>query len=191
MHFDFIQIGAHTGEKISYKIFASSRSVLIEPVPYLFKKLTHNFSHCWGKTFFENVAISDKMGTAKIYSIKPDCVQGKHEWVTQLGSLNRNHIPSHFSGVDSDDIEAIEIDTIRPVDLIEKYDITSISELSIDTEGHDDIIIKSFPFNLVLPSKIIFEHKYMQDYYGICKILREHGYIVKAIDEENSVANLT
>jgi hypothetical protein len=61
------------------------------------------------------------------------------------------------------DIEEVDVKIVVFNDLIEKYNISEIEYLFIDTEGYDYQIIKSIDFNKTKINKVKFEYKHLDD----------------------------
>jgi hypothetical protein len=64
--------------------------------------------------------------------------------------------------------------------LIQKYDVKDIDVLSIDTEGHDAVILLDFPFDLTKPKIIIVEFAHVEvagsEVNSMINILDLNGY---------------
>lgn len=71
-----------------------------------------------------------------------------------------------------------DVTTISLIDLLEKYNAPKqIDYLSIDTEGSELEILKSFDFNQYDISIITCEHNYTEDRHKIFELLTNNGYV--------------
>jgi len=180
----FIQIGSNdglTGDPLNKHIIENNWSgILIEPVPYLFKKLTSNYRQFQNQLKFENVAISHQDGFQAFYRLKE--VEGSDlpKFYDQLGSFSKETILSHRSMIPKLDDLLIEdnVITITFETLLKKHNKKTIDLIHIDTEGHDAKIVKQINFENLKCEIIIFEHKHLKALeYGDClALLRRNSY---------------
>jgi len=162
----FIQIGANdgiTGDDIyGYIKRYNWEGILIEPVDYLFKSLKKTYRKHKGKLYFENIAISIQKGSLDFYYVDQYKVSDKlPAWLNQLGSFNRDQVlwvESKYPGTKVIS-KKVFCDTINAV--AEKYGITTLDLLYIDTEGYDFEIIKSINFSNLRPELIFYEHRHL------------------------------
>jgi FkbM family methyltransferase len=132
--------------------------LFVEPVKEYFDRLP-------ATCLKENVAVSNYTGTIDLYSIPPAVIQqhGLADWLRGCNAVGRPH-PTVEAGVHDGSIQAAwvlktTVPVVRIKDLIDKYNITHIDFLKIDTEGHDAIILNDFFDTLSLrPVQIFFEH---------------------------------
>lgn len=165
--FDLVLIGAHNGSGLEELILEQKNKVLlIEPVNYNLQSLKNRFKNI-NNIFFENVGVSDEKKQIKFYYVKESSVKklGK-EWGTGIGSFKKKHLLDHhrkrFKIIESD-IEEVNVKIVVFNDLVEKYNISEIEYLFIDTEGYDYQIIKSIDFNNIKINKVKFEYKHLDD----------------------------
>jgi FkbM family methyltransferase len=165
--FDLVIIGAHNGSGLEELILEQKNKVLlIEPVNYNLQSLKNRFKNI-NNIFFENVGVSDEKKQIKFYYVKESSVKklGK-EWGTGIGSFKKKHLLDHhrkrFKIIESD-IEEVNVKIVVFNDLVEKYNISEIEYLFIDTEGYDYQIIKSIDFNKTKINKVKFEYKHLDD----------------------------
>ena len=172
MYINYFQIGAHIGNTQTDHIFntlpVEFTAILIEPVPYLFKQLQTNYKEKYpnAQVEFINAAVSNKDGVLVLYV--PSELNNFEElpvYASQLASSVEGHIEFHAQQVglaaDAIQVEKCDIQCYRLNTLIEKYNITSIDYLYVDTEGHDYDILMDFNIDIVKPKNIIFENKHM------------------------------
>ena len=165
--FDLVIIGAHTGLGLEELILKQKNKVLlIEPVNYNLRSLKNRFKNI-NNIIFENVGVSNEKKQLKFYYVKESYVKklGK-EWGSGIGSFKKKHILDHhrkrFQIIESD-IEEVDVKIVVFNDLVEKYNISEIEYLFIDTEGYDYQIIKSIDFNKTKINKVKFEYKHLDD----------------------------
>ena len=175
-HIDIFQIGAHIGNSINDPIYCTdlnNKSVfLIEPVPFLFDILMHNYKVKSIKenidVKFLNVAVSDMDGLIEMYAPSKKCdFSNLPFWISQLGSTTDEHIHTHnlLERFPEFKIEKIQVNCLTLNTIIKANNITSIDTLIVDTEGHDYKILKALDLSILKPKNIIFEHKYMDGTY--------------------------
>lgn len=155
----FIQIGACDG-KIHDPIQELVRSmgwkgILVEPIPEIFSRLKENYSDVEG-LLFENVAVSEQSGTAKIFQHK-SCVDGRNNDDSRFGlsSLykNRNSLLIYSP----EEIVEREIITEPLQKIFDKNNIEKIDVYVSDTEGHDYHIFKQIDLDIYSPTIINIE----------------------------------
>lgn len=189
----FIQVGSNIGvmenDPLSPFILRDNwKGVLIEPVPTIFEKLKKNYA---GRPnlYFENVAISNRRGKSKFYTItKTD--ESKTFWANQVGSLDLSHALKYQPA--GSELKAIEVDCFTLQDIVDKYKFNRIDVLHIDAEGYDDVILLSIDFKKIQPKFIIFEHYNMtfERYLACTAYLSSHGYSVLYTTLFDTVATL-
>ncbi|MFD2515661.1 FkbM family methyltransferase [Pontibacter locisalis] len=193
-HVNFLQIGSNngiSGDPICDLIKERGwQGVLVEPVPFLYEELKHNYREFHDQLSFENSAIAHVNGRQKFYRIKE--VPGLPQWYSQLGSFNKDVIVGHKSYIPDFDNLFIEdyVNTITFNDLLAKYSIKSLNLIHIDTEGFDYEIAQMIPFSSLDVDLVMFEHKHLSssDYAGITKLLRDKGYKVGKNDSVDTIA---
>ena len=192
-----IQIGSHIGNSVNDPIFSKvskdSKLILVEPVPFIFKKLKKNYNKFFPNNnfVFINKAVSNKIGeiTLTIPSERNDFSKQPF-WASQLASVNSSHIFKHIPSLLTDEI-VVPCTTLNQI--IDEYNITELDLLHTDTEGHDYDILMDFNFK-IKPKIIQFEHKHMD---GIFKVGDKHrkfleyfkskGYIVHGTTKEDTI----
>ena len=200
INFGLVVLGAHTGEYLVNEInlFKNKKNLLVEPVPYNFKKLINN-TKLFNNIICCNKAVSDTNKAIKFYFVKENSIKklGKH-WASGIGSFNKNHILDHkykrFK-IEDKDIESIEITSVTFNDLVKEYSILSIEKLQIDVEGSEYNIMSSINLDEIRIDKILFEYKHFDGTFKEGKKLNEikkkllsSGYILNKIDGENILA---
>lgn len=201
--FFFIEIGAHDGVYIDpiYRFVTKHgwRGILVEPVPYLFKKLMQNYTGYTGLTF-ENAAISNTDDEREFYYLQK-VIDGKDlsgvgsfdkdSWLKKKRKRCRNaeekkwwieNVRPHF--------EKIYVPCLSYQSLLEKHSVKRLDLLQIDVEGYDFDIIKQIDFNNVRPQIIHYEHSHLGlDTEASWNFLQEHGYeLTKVYDNTLAVS---
>jgi FkbM family methyltransferase len=172
-----LQIGAHVGNTSNDPIFkgidSTTKLILVEPVPYLFRKLQENYKtklNTIDNIVFINKAVSDFIGDINLtvpsetndFSMLPD-------WVTQLASVNSNHAKDHIpsdSRLNNLIMDTIKVKTTTIDEIVSNYALNNIYLLHVDTEGHDYTILMNYSFT-IKPKFILFEHKHIDGSFTI------------------------
>tara|TARA_B100001175_G_C19344180_1_gene558969 strand:+ start:229 stop:840 length:612 start_codon:yes stop_codon:yes gene_type:complete len=198
--FGLVVIGAHFGVWLNDDLarFDKENILLVEPVPYNYKKLKKRFINSKNIQICINAIFSEHK-TSKFYFVKENSIQklGKH-WASGIGSFNKNHILDHRTKrfkIEEEDIDEIEIDFITFDNLTENYSIESIDKLQIDVEGAEYEILKSIDYKKININSILFESKHFDGTFKEGKKLEEikkklisEGYKLNQIDNENILA---
>lgn len=207
MKYDIIQVGAHVGttlndDHILTRIRENSKALFIEPIVEYFSLLKENYRKKFPRNRFNflNVACSDHSGNLELYV--PDIVTFSREtelwyiekelpnWVDQLTSVYPNHVQDHHINVNSK-LKVVPCMTLN--EIFNKFAVTDVDYLAIDTEGHDFEALEGLDFNAVKPKEIRFEHKHIEGtnksmgpkYNKLIDRLNTLGYIVTDIDSED------
>jgi FkbM family methyltransferase len=208
MHIDILQIGAHIGNTINDPIYNTplhnKSLILIEPVPFLFNMLVHNYNIKSQNENLQieylNIAISDKDGFIEIFS--PSELNNYDElpfWISQLGSITNEHLHNHniFQRFPNFKVDKINVLCKSLNSLIKEKNITSIDKLLIDTEGHDYTILRALDLSLVKPKYIVFENKYIDgtykkglNYIDLITHFKNNGYNIIKEDDEDTYMEL-
>jgi FkbM family methyltransferase len=148
-------------------------------------------------TYFENVAISDYEGEAQMHSVASWAISDYNlpPWIRGCSSinephpsaikiLNAGHVPS-WSDIGQPSIKRETVQVVRIKSIIDKYNITSLDLLKIDTEGHDCIILNDYLNTVeILPKVIQFESNELSDPKEVAKVcarLKPLGYDCKQV----------
>jgi len=182
-----VQIGAFDGELCdplrNLLTYPHLRVLFVEPQPEAFRKLKLLYTGRPG-TLFENSAIGDFDGTAKMYL-------EKNTLSSPLASLDRNHL-TRF-GIDPSEASSINVQVIRVESLLKRHQIEQVDVLQVDTEGFDYKIVTQFLESGFVPKIINFERLHLDKKERV-EILRrleqhhycfqDHGYDTFAIQRE-------
>jgi len=176
--FLLIDVGANDGycadRMWNFILKNDPNAVLIESLPDYFEALQHNYHHL-RNIKFENIAISDIDGTNLMTYIPRQEIQSgnvrfrledsphlwKEHWAGGLGSfyLDKNNLADPNIKIFQREI-LVETRTISYI--IEKYRVYNYKNVVVQTdcEGHDLVILRSFPFDHIKPQL------YFSEIYG-------------------------
>jgi FkbM family methyltransferase len=156
----FFDIGAHDGISYSNSYFFEKElgwsGVCIEPQEVPFKKLEKN-RIC----FCVNGCVYSK--TSKFKFVQ---VNGPSD---MLSGLLETYDPRHHQRVKTvitslgGSKEILEVEAYTLNDLCEKFNITHIDFVSIDTEGSENAIVKSIDFNKITIDVFVIENNYNEN----------------------------
>lgn len=125
----------------------------------------------------ENIIISPTIehnNTLKIYYHEEDFNDLN---TGELASLNNKHTLNIRSYYVDAGMKYSEITTLNINELFNKYKLTNIDILYIDTEGFDDQIIYSINFDKYFINKIYYEHLHI-DKYKLREFLKSKQYSI-------------
>jgi FkbM family methyltransferase len=161
----FVQIGSNEGVA-NDPIHETVRTwrwsgVLVEPLPHLFDQLVANYAGVPGLSF-RRVAVAAREGHITMYLV--DGRPGDPEWVTQIASLDRDHLVKHaYAIADIEDrIRAVDVECLPLSKLVEQEGLEQIDVLHTDVEGYDSELITQIPPGASwAPAYLLFEMKHM------------------------------
>lgn len=180
----FIQIGANDGkmaDPLRDSILASRwRGILIEPVPYLYRRLLQNYPKRPGLSF-ENVAIASHGGTRPFYYVRrSEGDAGVPDWHIGLGSFLKESVLAHAADIPDIERRLVEepVACLTFAELCVRHRVTRLDVLNIDTEGYDYEILKTIDFEKMRPGILVFEHHLLKpnDRNACFELLQRHGY---------------
>jgi len=165
----FVEIGASDGIELSNTYLLEKqynwKGICVEPIPYNYNKLIKNRpkSICCNNAVYNISDIVVKFDIANNY----DLLSGISE-----------HIDQHKIKVDENKT-TIEVKTISLNDLLDKYNAPKFIEyLSLDTEGSEYEILKTFNFNKYRFGLIDVEHNFVEPRRTYIKeLLLSNNYI--------------
>ena len=143
--------------------------ILIEPMEIHNNKI--NECYGWVKNkFIENIAITtDDKEEMSFYYHQNDGP------LYEVASNNKSHILKH--GYNVEGIKELIVKTSTINNLLSNYHLENLDILFIDTEGLDDLIIKSIDFNKFNITEIYFENLHLTQ-HDIYEFLENKGYEV-------------
>jgi len=154
--------------------------LLVEPIKVYFERLKANYGNRENLKF-ENVAISDKPGEAKIYMADPakidsgelpDWTGGISSLIPDGGCIGGQRVAGHVV------TEDIVCETFNVV--AKRNGLESIDVLQVDAEGYDAIVVNQVLECGYRPSIIFFEVNHLsdEDKFEMWTNLKEMGYVV-------------
>src|SRR3990167_4328182 len=160
----FIQVGANDvkscGDPLRKHILKYRwTGVLIEPQPEIFEILKSNYAGLEDILFFENVAITNTSRMIPLYRAK-----NQNKDISSINIANsavtstNKKITALQLGCTTAKLEEILVQTTRLDDIVEKYKLTNIDILQIDTEGHEKHVLLTLDLTKTTPLLIQFEH---------------------------------
>ncbi len=167
---NIVQIGSNDGimEDPLFQLINKNKKwkvLFVEPVPYLFEKLKHNYKTN-SRFIFENVAIND--GSSQVfYSVKEEAtdeIPALPTWVKGLGSFYKENITKQLNGILKPYIIETKIKGIPLKELFERNRIESLDLLHIDTEGYDWKILSQLDLRKYSPTLILFEYHHLEGF---------------------------
>jgi FkbM family methyltransferase len=198
LHFSLVLVGAHDGSGMEGLVKQSSetgRVLLVEPVPFLFRRLESRFAGL-DQITFRNIAIARTDGEVDFFAPK-ETAKSVVSWAEEMGSL----VPGYAVAVEprlAEHIEVIKAQALCFETLLKTEQITSIDMLFTDMEGMDTELLQTFPFGSVVPKRIVFEFKHAAGVFqtgpklaGFLSFLEERGYRFHLLDHENIMAQHT
>lgn len=200
--FSIVQIGAFTGESFNDPLCdflrrqlsresispkTEAKVVLVEPVAEYYRQLCQNYSDLTG-VHFENVAIAEEEGVRDFYQLTVDPRRyGYPPWLLQLGSI-KPETPLIRPGRDVRGWQKFylehrvvkQVNCITLEQLFERYRLSEIDMLQVDTEGYDYIILRSAVLDRIRPRFINYERTLLEaDELTACReLLRTRGYLL-------------
>ncbi len=157
----FIQIGANDGKMFDpiYRFVTCNhkkvRGIVIEPLKDFFEELKVNYRK-YPNIRPLNIAIHNSEKEMTLYRTDPGKMHGLPEWAKGIASFDKEH--HKLSNIPSDVIIPEAVKCMSLGELLERYHVTQLDLLQIDTEGYDTEIILNIDFEAVWPGIICFEH---------------------------------
>lgn len=157
--FQFLQIGANDGVSFDpiYEFVTTNHvsGVVVEPLKDMFASLCYHYRN-QPQIKPVNIAIHQHEKEITLYRTDPGASAELPNWTQGIASINSDHhkkssTPSKY--IVEEKVKCLTLD-----ELLEQYNINSLTLLQIDTEGYDYEIIKGINFNRIKPTVIHFEH---------------------------------
>jgi FkbM family methyltransferase len=167
-HARFVEVGSNDGEQHDhlrpYILGRNWTGVMVEPVPYVFERLQHNYAAVADRVRLANVAVADHDGEVTFFHLvaPPDDLtgQGLPDWYDGIGSLSRENLLRHADTIA--DVEDRLVETRVPCltldSLLARNELDAIDLLLIDVEGHDWEILRTVDLERWRPRMIVYEH---------------------------------
>jgi FkbM family methyltransferase len=168
----FVQIGANDGETDDpiFKYISPTDSrwhgVLLEPQASAFLLLSRKYANN-PRVKLENSALNEFDGPADFY------VSNDYDLLAGLSSSSLKNRVSKSTTIDK-----IRVNCISPETLCNRFDLTSLDLLVVDTEGFDADAVLLLLKSKLFPKVILFEHinvpkLKLRECFGV---LESHGY---------------
>lgn len=189
-----IQIGANNGKDHVYDFINQNLpnlelAVLVEPIPFIINELKNQYKDI-KNAYIENIAISneDNTDSMKLYYLKDSNYE--------VSSFNYYHTKTHSPSLIDYPVLSLDVPCLSINKLMDKYDLTYLDYLFIDTEGLDVHIISSIDFLKYDIQNIIFESAHTDGPFNagenlkvITAYLNQYGYNVEQYDSLSSKAS--
>ena len=165
----FVEIGASDGVTLSNTHLLEKsykwKGICVEPIPHDFLQLKINRPN--------SMCCDNAVYNISGLEVKFDISNKEH-----LLSGISTHIDRHKHIINKNKT-TINVNTISLVDLLDKYHAPEFIEyMSLDTEGSEYEILKTFDFNKYKIGLIDVEHNYIEPRRSqIKKLLTENGYV--------------
>jgi FkbM family methyltransferase len=183
----FLQIGVHIGNDEAFDIIKQhdiELGILVEPLPHLIPHIKENYKDIKNVTI-ENkaIAVNNSDSISFFYDTKDP--------ITELSSMKKQHLLEH--NVKEEDIKEIKVETESLNSMMDRYGITELDYLFVDTEGFDYDILMSFDMDKYKIQNIIFEDIHMDGtgirgikYKTLVDKMISEGYIVEKYSNNNT-----
>lgn len=171
----FVEIGSCDFDTCERLIQNDWNGIVIEPVKYYYDKLP-KYPHI----NYENIAISDKEGISEIHYLDPEIIKNDSQsWMKGISSIGGETGPLSFNenSFMEENIIKQQVNTNTLQNICDKYNVTKIDFLKIDTEGHDIKVLESIDLDKVYVKMIKIEHKHV-DKVDIVNHLQNNNYLV-------------
>jgi hypothetical protein len=193
---DYIEIGACDWDIMS-QTHSNLRGIVVEPIKLYLNKIPHNdnVKKC-------NCAISDTLEQGNMYYIPPHIIE-TNSIISHFRGMNK--LNSYHMGHESNNLTEFVIkescEVITYFTLLDRYGVTYVDFLKIDTEGNDCTIINNIldelhlhP-NYILPRYIYFENNCLTSLErrtDTIHRLYQNGYVhISTIDDNTLMYNCT
>lgn len=180
MKYDFIEIGTSDWDTLIQST-ENKIGISIEPVKYYLDKLPNN-----PHVIKVNCGVSDSYTMSKVYWIEEsDIIKHNLSWFLKgCNSIHEPH-PVSLRELKEKNIEYLmkekEIEILDWKTIVERYNVTEVSLLKLDCEGHDYVIVNNILDSdcEILPNEIKFEANELttvEDRENTIKKAEEKGY---------------
>tara|TARA_B100000424_G_scaffold104122_1_gene78417 strand:- start:16315 stop:16878 length:564 start_codon:yes stop_codon:yes gene_type:complete len=172
----FIEVGTCDFDTLEKLAKNGWDGIMIEPVKEYMDKLPK-----FDNVHYENIAISDIKEDVDIHYINPNKITHQNnEWLKGISAINGSSGP--FALQLNKDLDMFKncmkttVKTMTLNELCEKYNVTEVDFLKIDTEGHDYRVLKTLDLDKINVRMIKIEHKHLNQQL-IIDHLHNHNYI--------------
>jgi len=181
----FVQIGANDGYARDPLRIAIERrrwrGIMVEPVPYVFKRLHERYG-THPRITLEEAAIADQDGILPFYHLREAAPEEEvWPWYHTLGSFKAEVVLAHERVVPNveDRLVETEVASLTFASLCAKHGVDEVDVLMIDTEGYDYEILRSVDLTAWRPRLVVYEHYHLssQDRAAGRHLLESNGYV--------------
>ena len=184
-HFDFIEIGTSDFNTLAERAGPQHRGLSVEPIKKYLSRLPVK-----PLVTKVNAAVSDKPGQCVVHYLDEHTIQahGLPNYLRGCNSIDSPH-PTvsrwlQKKGLPTSLVRKDTVPKITYCDLIQRFGVSSVDLLKVDTEGHDGVILRSLiacceQQPSLLPKQIVFESNKLTDRREVnylIKLLEAHGY---------------
>jgi len=181
-----IDIGANTGvySILAYTNNPNAKVLAIEPIETNYKVLSDNIVYNNYPVFTEKVALSNQIGTAKMYMFK--------DKLNYMTSINKNRYVENPDVIQGKEIVEVTIKLQLFSNLFEKYNFHSLDLIKIDVEGHEvEVLSSMIDLIKVYKPNILVEILTDEIAENINTIFTKLDYIFISIDENSKPKRVT
>lgn len=158
MHYDFIEIGTSNFDTL-IEGATSEIGLSVEPIKFYLDDLPNKQN-----VTKVNCAISNFDGIVEVYYVDPTDINkyGLHHYWKGCNSIITPHLTA-LAALKEKNLEHLmkktTVEAVTWKTLTQRYQVTSVQYLKIDTEGHDCYIINDMLDSgcSILPNKLLFE----------------------------------
>jgi FkbM family methyltransferase len=175
-----VQIGSNRGYDDFTKMIENKqveKLILVEPLEIHNKSLEECYKHIPNKVI-ENIIIVDKENSKKSNIFFHPLDGPEHGNNFELASLNENHTINIRNYYDKNEMVCKEIESLSINELFDKYNLTEIDLLFIDTEGYDEKIINSINFEKYKIKELYYENLHC-NIYNLRSFLENKNYVIE------------
>jgi FkbM family methyltransferase len=175
----FFQIGGNDGKRgdpvNSFCKRYSWSGIIAEPVPQYFARLEDEYQFNSGVRCV-NVAVSSSEGVLGIFYVPFEDVPSERPWEQGLASLSRDHLIDN--GVHEERIKVVDVPVAPSNVILSQCQCFTLNLLVVDVEGHEEVILESFPWEKYMPEVVIFESKHLgnESHGSLSDSLKTLGY---------------
>lgn len=163
--------------------------ITVEPFDLHNESIKRCYQDYSASLHIENIIITpenNSSGKEKIWFHPKDLT---HNNATELASLNKEHASRIVAQYTYEDMQFLELSSMTLNELFDKYNMTDIDILYIDTEGYDDKLIYSINLDKYKIRTIFYEHLHI-DKWKLFHFLVDKGYDIEHSIEGDSYADM-
>jgi FkbM family methyltransferase len=163
----FLEIGSCDFDTLNFLADHNWQGAIVEPISKYLDRLERKQG-----VLYLNYAIDNKKGFKTIYEYPEDVIASDNDYsgMSSFYRRSKNMIEQY-------------VPTITYQSLIKLCGFKEIEYLKIDTEGHDDVILKQVMAHKIKPKQIKVEHKYCNR-NKMVDLLKLNGYGVNVLEQD-------